>query len=271
MTCTEHNDELRSLWEGRNSLSNSAWARLRELIHSCLQSSGTIRRKFASLPGDESLSDYIDHFIVDRVFMPMTREGKQTAKLKHANVLIKFFRNYLEDVRKRNKRYVDLGSSNPRSTAAVNPVDMAYPTTESEEVASLNRSEINVGPLALLGLSRNIVADAAKKWLLVQEEWVRIYLAFNHCPEEWESIPLSKLRALYQIPSYHSKARKLGITSKKGGFEAYDEFEKTLLGRWIASLPIEIETENYDAMSAALEILCVEALSVCRGDPKADA
>ena len=95
----------------------------------------------------------------------MTREGKQTAKLKHANVLIKFFRNYLEDVRKRNKRYVDLGSSDPRSTAAVNPVDMAYPTSEGapEDVASLNRSEINVGPLAFFGLSQEISLQMLQK------------------------------------------------------------------------------------------------------------
>ena len=91
--------------------------------------------------------------------------------------------------------------------------------------------------------------------------WILIFLGCHHCPADAEdSVPMSALRERFAIPNYHERARRLGITSARGGFPSLEHFAKTLLGQWIRDLGFRIHLSELSAIGEALKILCEEAL-----------
>ena len=91
--------------------------------------------------------------------------------------------------------------------------------------------------------------------------WILIFLGCHHCPDDAEdSIPMSTLKDRFAIPNYHERARRLGITSARGGFPSLEHFAKTLLGQWIRDLGFRIHLSELSAIGDALKILCEEAL-----------
>ena len=60
------------------------------------------------------------------------------------------------------------------------------------------------------------------------------------------------------MPSYHYRARKLGVSLKKTATPA--DFEKTHIGAWISgTLGITMTAENSDAILIVLNLLALEA------------
>ncbi len=108
-------------------------------------------------------------------------------------------------------------------------------------------------------LNLKFVKSSARHFLSKNQEWVNLYLSLHTCVDNQTLLPLSKLAELHQIPSYHYRARELGITRKKGQFE--EGYEKTILGKWLLSLRINTKIENRGAIEVAFKILCFEALS----------
>jgi hypothetical protein len=109
------------------------------------------------------------------------------------------------------------------------------------------------------GLTREFVRQSARQFFSENEKWVHLYLALNTCVEQKTRLSLKSLAEIHQIPSYHCRARKLGITRKKGQFE--EGYEDTILGKWLVSLGLAAKIENLGAIEAAFKILCWEALS----------
>jgi len=108
------------------------------------------------------------------------------------------------------------------------------------------------------GLNLKFVKASAFKFFSDNEYWVSVYLLLNTCLEKNIQLPLSKLAEIYNIPAYHYKARKLGISLLKGQFEK--GYEKTILGKWLLSLEISTKIENRGAIQVAFKVLCCEAL-----------
>ncbi len=109
------------------------------------------------------------------------------------------------------------------------------------------------------GLKLKSVKSSARDFFFENKEWVNLYLSLNTCVDDKTQIPLFKLAELHQIPSYHYRAKDLGITRKKGQFE--EGYEKTILGKWLLSLGLSTKIENRGAIEVAFKILCWEALS----------
>jgi hypothetical protein len=109
------------------------------------------------------------------------------------------------------------------------------------------------------GLTRESVRQSARQFFSENEKWVHLYLALNTCVDQKARLSLKSLAEIHQIPSYHCRARKLGITRKKGQFE--EGYEDTILGKWLVSLGLAAKIENLGAIEVAFKILCWEALS----------
>ncbi|MEN8217066.1 MAG: hypothetical protein ABFS56_12005 [Pseudomonadota bacterium] len=112
------------------------------------------------------------------------------------------------------------------------------------------------------GLTRESVGQSAYQFLSENDKWVRLYLALHTCVDQKTHLPLKKLAENHRIPSYHHRARKLGISRRKGQFE--EGYEETILGAWLLSLGLVAKTENLGAINVAFKILCWEASSLAK-------
>ncbi|EDN66142.1 hypothetical protein BGP_0548 [Beggiatoa sp. PS] len=184
----------------------------------------------------ERFDFYIHAYFADKV---LRLDGSQ---LYFDNAIRTFFQNYLRDILKKSdtRFWCDTQSLEPE-------IDENHLSSQKGTLQFALEQEIR---------------PAAQQFLHENEEWVLLYLAHNACLEKGK--PLSKLEKIYQIPNYHHKARQLGITRKKGEFE--NGYEKTLLGKWLLSLSLSLEKDNFADIEVALKILCDEALLLIEND-----
>jgi len=223
----DNNSILIALWQKRDQLDEAQW---RQLYHLITQ---VIKRghypQIASLPN--SIDDYIQAFIIRKAFETAQGETMRGGQLYFDNALITYFRNFLIDLLRIAQR------------------ENTEPLDDNEEDTNENASQL---------LWQREVAKSAKDFLQNSEHWVRLYLALHTCAEP--RLALSKLAARYQIPSYHYKARKLGITRHKN--DSLQAHEKTLLGAWLKSLGLSLQQDKAATIENAFKILCDEALSI---------
>lgn len=236
--------ELRDLWARRADLDAAGMSRLCEIVLSVLQSCRP--QELASLSEDNDV--YVIGFIENKVL-----RRDLLSRCDHTGALLVFYRRYLLDEIRREKRIASLevadhqddDAEEERSLVAQASADAA---SECDPLASLVES----------GYSCQQIADSARRWLISAEEWVRVFVAYSNCPDADRSEPLVKLARRHGIKSQHYKAEKLGFNWGKGTHEG---FEDTLIGRWIVSLGIDICPENAPLVLGALKILCFEALN----------
>jgi len=225
---------LIQLWRLRARLSPAEWEQLYQLVYRVIERSHCLHQL-----SPLEKRHHIDSFFHDKVFLPTTKKNFKENELFHDHALIVFFCRYLGRILDEPylKRAVPLFDDN----------DFAAPPNQDEAIL-----------LRESGLSSEQVKLSARQFLQNSEEWVRLYLALHTCPDD--SLPLKRLAAHYQIPAYHHRAKRLGITRKKGEFEKY--YDKTFLGQWLISLGIQAKLENQALIELAFKILCEEALFI---------
>jgi hypothetical protein len=231
---TANNDfTLIELWQKRDELDEPQWELLYRLI------SQVIKRGFypqlASLPN--SIDDYIAEFISYKVFETAKTERMGGGQLYFANALITYFTRFLISLLRKQK---------------INPTE---PINENQAATENKDSE--------LLWQKEIVTKSAKEFLQNSESWVRLYLALHTCANTEQKLPLSKLAARYQIPSYHYKARQLGITRHTN--DSLQDYDKTLLGSWLKLLGLSLQQDKQD-LEFIFKILCDEALSIIESE-----
>jgi len=254
---------LKELWERRSQLTNAEWEQLYQLVFSVLKRSRGACPELGSLPSD--IKHYIDCFFCDKVFLPTTKPTFEDNELHAKHALIVFFSRYLRDhlddpYLKRALPLEDESNDNDSDEhfqTAYTPDELIrFQTTDTPNELMLLRE---------VGLDSKQVTESARKFIKKSEKWVRLYLALHTCPNKEDRLPLKHLAENYQIPAYHSRARQLGITRKKGEFE--QGYEKTLIGQWLVSMNISLNKENQQLIEAAFKILCWEALSIYKKKP----
>lgn len=238
--------ELDTLWQDRARLDEQGWARLYGIVRSVLL---PLRpRELASLP--EPVEVYVQDFFQDKVFRPEAQASRV-----HVGALRHYYTNYLRDRLDRHKRHDDTFVPLTHD-AGDDGEEMADDMAACAPTASLVREA-----LAEVGLSFDQACAAARRFLETAEPWVAPYLAFHFCPDADSSVPLHHLAQRLDLPSYHYKAKKLGINWSGKDRQSAD-FSSTLLGQWLSQeLGLTIAQEHRDAMDAALQILCLEALT----------
>jgi len=231
------NNSLTQLWQQRKGLNQAEWGLLFQFVSDVLKLCNCSELK--SLPLDRS--HYINDFFYKKVFLPSTKLSFNENQLFSNRALVVFFCRYLRRV-----------LNEPYAKRALPILD------DNDFVAPDNLDDACI--LRDVGKSEEYVKSSAREFLLSCEEWVRLYLEFHTCAEQAEFLPLKKLADVYKIPAYHYRARRLGISRKKGEFEK--DYDKTILGQWLVSLSINIDVENQDVILIAFKILCREVLSI---------
>ncbi len=240
----EIDKELKDLWGRRNGLSREEWKRLCILVQTILS---TVRcRELSALRDRHDPESLIQDFIVDKVLT------SRDSQCHGASALYFFFRNYLRD---RLRSHMRLDNHYDDSNEGLPPPDAT--TDPNPGIGEVLREA---------GLSVEQVRQAACQWLSEQEEWVILYLGRFLCPEGDRRLPLSRLAKTYNIRAYHHKAMQLGLV---WGHNNPRYFRGTKLGQWLTTLGLDIEASQWDSLKAALQILCLTALSMINRPPSA--
>lgn len=235
--------ELKDLWTHRSDLDNPGWARLYEIVTSTL-----MRYCPSELAGlHEEREVYVQDFFEDKVL-----RLDLLSRCDHVGALRLYYLHYLRDL---------LRSMQRRSKWEVaEKTDSDEDSGNSfDDVASKDTAlEDPLTQLETAGFAVADVAASAANWLAKNEEWVRLFVALSNCPDAEISEPLIRLSKRKGVKSQAYKAAQLGFNWRG---EDASGFAKTLIGRWIVSLGIEMVPENISLIHGALKILCFEALT----------
>lgn len=269
--------QLLDLWRRRATLSEAEWHELYALVWTTLSNRGA--DLIARLGGTPE--EYIQDFFEDKVLML----GQQNQELYHRGALMFYYERYL--ISRLRDPYLKHGLAPTEDHEELAAVDMES-GTEDETVmreqlsdwlaielasADTNGTGAEIGTLVanFLGINLDRVLRAARDFLqgcgdwshlAAESPWIRLYLSCHFCPDGKvrESVSLYTLARRHGIPSYHTRAVKLGITVPKQQDAALLAFRKSYRGQWLMGLGIAVEPESQLEMALALQILCCVAL-----------
>lgn len=243
------NSRLNTLWTHRHRLNSQEWNELYTLVGGIL--SRCSFPELANLP--DELAVYMADFFSRKVYEPTVSHRSQpdgaTEPAYSAGYIRQAFRNFLID---------QLRWQNTHQT-----VSLDIQEDEGGEVIPepCGCEDVDIDLLEENGLSQQAIEKSASVWLTRQEPWVLLYLGLQYCPDKDQGIPLADLAQRLAIPSYHHKARKLGLSRRKTD-RSVAWFRDTLLGQWLENdLAVRIEPDNFDLIEAVLKVLCVVSLN----------
>ncbi len=279
----ELDKRLSFLWRRRCNLSRTEWEELYHLVFRCLR--GKCRDLLQRLPGTDD--DYFQDFFTDKVFLTAGDGGE----IYHSGALVSFFSNYLIDrYRALPPRSQSLDGEEAESNQArhelINQlVEEALATIDQSHVGQLldlveiamasgrPHADVTQAFRVQLGIDLDAITDAAwcfldagEGWEGLRDQlwWIRLYLTRHFCPEDDSRLSLVELSRRHQIPSYYSRAVKLGINVPKQDDAAMSAFTSSYRGRWLARLAIPVDAAHRVEIMVALKILCVVALNQLR-------
>lgn len=247
--------ELADLWSRRADLSKQEWTRLYHLVTALLEAN-PVREEWSEKLGSERRDTLRDSFFIDKVLLPATAPGADPNPELTLRALPVFYRRYLLD---------QIRAVGRRKESEL-PAD-----DDARMVASKGRDHFGLfgdvdgecdcidelGEIDSCALQEN-----ARKFLQGEDDWVVAYLALHFCHGR-ERLPLSKIQRQYRIPSYHYKARQLGIAPPRGGYAGLSQFADTMIGRWLSDNGIALDENNKGMIRHAFDLLCMEAFTEC--------
>lgn len=274
----ENDGALNILWRHRTDpsppdIEKEFWERLYRQVYRILSPYNlsyyqTLSMRFSQV--EKNLKAHlISRFFADKILLP-TKTKKNRSQHMTKMYLYKMYEHWL----------VDMIRQMPSQIAV--PENVKVTECESSE------DDMPMDIFKIYGISQECVLrqamaflQAMGRWEFLRRKntinWIRIFLIEHHCAAI--PIPMSQLATKYQIPAYHHKALKLGITSARGGFPNISDFETTNLGQWVQSLLEECgsagSTANRDQslsrddedkkfITKALNFMCLAALTYKR-------
>ncbi|QVL49491.1 MAG: hypothetical protein KFB96_02935 [Thiocapsa sp.] len=286
----ETDERLRDLWRRRATLSQREWEALYSIVHSVL------KPKFGELLGQLSVTpeEAIQDFFEDKVFAL----GDHNSEIDHAGALMVYYKRFLLSLLRDpyRKRRVATPSDADSVAASSDQIDKAgldqsanadsgddsFSRQHLEDwiVAQLDPqlpdadkggqpSETRAVVAQFIGVDLDEVVREAQaflggqgRWshLAKQSDWIQLYLRCHLCPEQADAVALSTLARKYNIPSYHHRAVKLGVTVPLRQDAALAAFCSSYRGQWLISLGIKIDPDHLLEISLALKVLCLVAL-----------
>jgi hypothetical protein len=243
--------ELSGLWARRDQLSEKEWHRLYDLVMTTLASSPP-GEEHGGVLSREAEAAWRDSFFTDKVLMPATAGNAAMSRELTPGGLHHFYRNYLRDqLRKVKRRREQQGYDGSEEDLAHNtPGPWSVADGQSEDDCECFGDDEQD--------SDEAIRRSARTFLQASEDWVVVYLALHFCNGR-ERLPLSKIHQQFQIPSYHYKARQLGIAPPRGGFEELAEFRQTMIGGWLVENGISLDPEHLEPIRRAFDLLCLAA------------
>jgi hypothetical protein len=236
---------LTDLWRRRAALTQSEIAQIYRMVLHALRA--YYPSELRGLPEDKE--ELVAQFFYSRV---LRLDGD--ARASHASdasapstgyALCTYFRRYLIDC----LRSASLQRNVSIAEDAVQADVDSRPHAPDDPVAAA---------LAEHGLDEPRVRSQARMFVAALDAADRLILAGSLGATDRRRGGLKSVAAANDIPSYHYRARKLGVTMTKAATPAC--FAATKIGRWIQDgLRIAIAPENRDAILIVLNLLALEA------------
>ncbi len=223
---------LTAYWVRLGQLTEPEWAdfyrRVRLALLRC--PAGELSR----LP--DSKESYIDEFFTEKIFFKAQRTNPEGIQSISGGALCGFFRNFLRDKLDTYKRF----------------------SGEEPELSEDHRVNDNDQQIRefLDETGEQALASAVHEFINELPDWGLLMLSGHFCADDGVASPMSLL--CKDIPSYHYKAQKLGVTVGKRS-ASFLGYEHTLIGQWIHSLKVAIAPENHCIILFLLGALCLEA------------
>ncbi|SAL32652.1 hypothetical protein AWB67_01327 [Caballeronia terrestris] len=235
---------LLDLWHRRASLTQAEMAQIYQLVRLALRSYHP--SELRALP--EGKEELIAQFIFSRVLRLDADRAVSHACAESAPstvyALCAYFRRYLIDC---------LRSASVQRNVSLEVDDMAaridaHARSLADPIASA---------LAEHGLTEASVRASARLFVGSLDVTDRVILSATLGANRGCKGGLRSVASEHEIPSYHYRARKLGVTKKKT--ETPAGFGTTKIGGWLATtLGIALTFENRDAILIALNLLALE-------------
>jgi len=246
--------ELADLWARRGDLSRDEWARLYQLVTSVLEANPVREEHQPALGGPGGVNALRQSFFVDKVLLPATAPGADPNPKLTLRALPVFYKRYLLDQLRAIQRHGETPLPEPDDGRMADPnSNNPFGWLGDTDCACQDGIE---------GIDSCALQDSARKFLRDHDDWVVIYLALHFCHGR-ERLPLSKIQRIYQIPSYHYKAVKLGIAPPRGGYAGITQFSDTMIGTWLGDNGIALNEDQRHIIRHAFDLLCLEAFAEC--------
>jgi hypothetical protein len=230
------------LWQRRACLSHDEMAAMYTIVCGALKAYYPLELRALG----EDKEELISQFIYFKVFrLEAAHDPPETFPLhstpSNGHAVCAYFRRYLIDC---------LRSAGHQRNVSFDDGDVML---EVERQAAVHGDPVH-SVLIQYGLDETTVRNSATLFIDSLDESDRLLLAGSLGWLSNEQGGLAGIAGRYGIASYHYRARKLGITVKKGSFPV--DFAATTIGQWIEStLGIDITLENRVAILLALGIL----------------
>ena len=253
---TDHFTELADLWARRADLSREEWTRLYHLVMGVLEASPVREERKPELGGNEAVQSLRQSFFIDKVLLPATAPGADPNPNLTLRALPVFYKRYLLDQLRAIQRHgeTELPEADDARMADPNAQNrFGWLGEVGADCECLDEVE---------GVDSCAIQENARKFLRGEDDWVVVYLALHFCHGR-ERLPLSKIQRVYQIPSYHYKAKILGIAPPRGGYAGMSQFADTMIGRWLTDNGIALEEDRRHVIRHAFDLLCLEAFAEC--------
>ena len=233
---------LSDLWQRRTCLNQDEMASIYTVVRRALQG----YHPFELQALGEDKEELISQFIYFKVFRLEAAHAHPEAFPLHSapsngHAVCAYFRRYLIDC---------LRNAGHQRNVSFDDDDVL---AEVEQQAAVQSDPVG-SVLAQYGLDERTVRESAARFIAGIDEFDQLLLAGSLGWLSNEKGGLSRIAARYQIASYHYRARKLGVTLRKGSLPA--DFAATSIGEWIQhTLGIDIAAENRVAILFVLGIL----------------
>ncbi|WP_250454453.1 hypothetical protein [Caballeronia sp. ATUFL_M2_KS44] len=236
---------LVDLWHRRTALTDIEIGQMYELVRHALRS--YYPAELRALPDDKE--ELVAQFIFSRVLRFDLEQRASAASPESAPstvyALCAYFRRFLIDC---------LRSAGLQRNLSM---EIEGVQTEVERSAHAPADSIEAS-LAEHNLSEARVRMLARAFVASLNAHDRIVLAGSLGSIRERGGGLRGVADAYDVPSYHYRARKLGVTMKKSATP--EDFAGTLIGHWIAgTLRIEISEDNRAAILVVLSLLAMES------------
>lgn len=235
---------LLDLWHRRASLTQTEMGQIYQLVRYALRSYHP--SELRALPEDKE--ELIAQFIFSRVLRLDADRAVSRARAESAPstiyALCAYFRRYLIDC---------LRNASLQRNVSLEVDDMA--ARINAHAPSLTDPVISV--LTEHGLTEASVRAAARAFVGSLNAADRLILCATLGANREYKGGLKGIANEHEVPSYHYRALKLGVTRKKTATLA--EFGETKIGAWLAAtLGIALTAENREAILIALNLLALE-------------
>jgi hypothetical protein len=236
---------LADLWHRRASLSDIETGQIYRMVLGALRA--YYPSELRGLPDDKE--ELISQFFYSRVLRldldqrPSHASAESAPSTAHA--LCAYFRRFLIDCLRR--------------ASVQRNLSIETEGVQAEVDSFAHRPDDPVGmSLGEHGLNEARVRRFAREFVAALDKPDRIILmgSLGSCCERRGG--LKGIADAYHVPSYHYRARRLGVTTRKAATP--EDFAATKIGCWIERvLGIAISLENRDAILVVLNLLALEA------------